>query len=178
MRCQKNRRIEPPLTFSTASGERVEIRREVVLKMSISGEHGLQRPLLVRCLVSHVEHNLLSVYGVCKQGWRFSMGPETCECAIGSIRVYPTIWANCPWLKADEYVEPDPDSTVVRKPKLGKGPGKSPGKYPVPEQYHPDHHQPERSSGSMDIDACVATSGAQSPKKQKGKSFPKSVLKR
>lgn len=47
----KERRVEPPLTFSTASGERVEIRREVVLKMSISGEHGLQRPLLVRCLV-------------------------------------------------------------------------------------------------------------------------------
>ena len=103
----KERRTDPPLTFSTASVEKVEIRREVVLKMSMSGEHGLQRPLLVRCLVSHVEHSLISVFGVCRQGWRFSMGPDTCECTIGSVR------ANCPWLKADEYVEPDVDSTVV-----------------------------------------------------------------
>ena len=139
----KQRELQPPIVFSTASGEKVEISKEVVVRMSLRHEHGMIKGLLVRCLVSQVEHNLISVFGVCRQGWTFRMTQELCEVTIGAYRLYPILWSNCPWLKADEWVPPPGKSHTGANREVLTYPG-------TPRESHP-----ESVPSPMELSAAV-----------------------
>ena len=74
------------ITFSTASGERVEINREVVIRRSLKPSMSMAwsiKGLLVPCLVYQVEHNLISVFGVYRQDWSTCMLDFVDNCQQG-----------------------------------------------------------------------------------------------
>ena len=102
---EKTRDLEQPLGFSTASGQRVEITREVVIKVQVelySRDKQVVMPVSIRALVSDVEHNLLSVVEMARKGWEFVVNQKECVVSIGQYKLYPIMWANCPWLKVHE----------------------------------------------------------------------------
>ena len=102
---EKTRDLEQPLGFSTASGQRVEITREVVVKVPVelySRDKQVVMPVSIRALVSDVEHNLLSVVEMARKGWEFVVNQKECVVSIGQYKLYPIMWANCPWLKVHE----------------------------------------------------------------------------
>ena len=96
----QERKLEPPLIFSTASGERVKIDREVKIRMKLGllGPDGLNHstPVVMRALVSPVEHNLLSVGQVARQGWCFNMDQSGCKLTMKDRKLYPVMWGSCP----------------------------------------------------------------------------------
>ena len=115
----KERKLVPPLRFTTASGETMEIDREVFCKLPLSFyEHNVivQRQVTVRALVAPVQHNLLSVYQMSRQGWTFLMRKELCSLSLGQMTYYPLIWASCPWIKCREESEA-PSNPNAGKPK-------------------------------------------------------------
>ena len=102
---EKTRDLEHPLGFSTASGQRVEITREVVIRVQVelySRDKQVVMPVSIRALVSDVEHNLLSVVEMARKGWEFVVNQKECVVSIGQYKLYPIMWANCPWLKVHE----------------------------------------------------------------------------
>ena len=125
----RSRTLETPLVFQTADGNRISINFEVVLKVGLNlleAETG--RPTLrtvqVRALVSNVEHNLLSVYQVCRQGWSFKMSGDQCELQLKHLKCHPIIWSFCPWLKAVDLRE-ESQHAQVSKPKGSRSSSKS-----------------------------------------------------
>ena len=102
----QERTLQPALIFSTASGERVKIDREVKIRMKLDllGPDGLNHstPVVMRGLVSPVEHNLLSVGQVARQGWCFNMDHSGCKLTMKDRKLYPVMWGSCPWIKALE----------------------------------------------------------------------------
>ena len=125
----RSRTLETPLVFQTADGNRISINFEVVLKVGLNlleAETG--RPTLrtvqVRALVSTVEHHLLSVYQVCRQGWSFKMSGDQCELQLKHLKCHPIIWSFCPWLKAIDLRE-ESQHAQVSKPKGSRSSSKS-----------------------------------------------------
>ena len=101
----KTRDLEQPLGFSTASGQRVEISREVVIKVQVelySRDKQVVMPVSIRALVSDVEYNLLSVVEMARKGWEFVVNQKECVVSTGQFKLYPIMWANCPWLKVHD----------------------------------------------------------------------------
>jgi len=68
----RSRKLNPPMVFFTASGERVEIEDEVVVvaRFRMTSEPK-SKTLEIRALVSDVQHNLLSVGQCVSRGWNF-----------------------------------------------------------------------------------------------------------
>ena len=111
----KTRDLEQPLGFSTASGQRVEINKEVILKVQIELYSQTLVPVNVRALVSDVEHNLLSVVEMARKGWEFLVNQKECVVSIGQFKLYPIMRANCPWVKVHDAgvqssIDPSPSS--------------------------------------------------------------------
>ena len=168
---ERERNLEPPLTFSTASGEKVSITREVLIRVDLKTDYGNTKPVLMRCLVSSVEHSLISLYGMSRQGWSFRITPEICEITFKDVRLSPIIWANCPWLQSAESGG-DGMSGASRRSKS----------YPkdVPKVYRPESFQSNRAATNGDAieisSVCETDVKADLPKVPKPRVFFKNGL--
>ena len=104
----RERHLEQPIRFFTASGEEAQVNREVVLEAWFwlweghehHGGHFVKRRFELRCLVSKVQHNLLSMGQVCKQGWECSMSEHGTTVRWMSWDFLVDMWGACPWLSA------------------------------------------------------------------------------
>ena len=101
----RRRLLDEPLTFSTASGEEMVVTTEVIVEAHFwvqDGPHGRasKRPFELRCLVSEVQHNLLSMFQVCRQGFKCEMTEEGCRVSYGDFQFGVDMFGNVPWLTA------------------------------------------------------------------------------
>ena len=97
----RSRKLNPPMVFFTASGERVEIEDEVVVvaRFRMHSEPK-SKTLEIRALVSDVQHNLLSVGQCVSRGWNFHYTQDevVLETPAGdSCDV--CVWSGCPWIR-------------------------------------------------------------------------------
>ena len=138
----KTRTLEEPLKFSTASGEKVSINTEVVVKVTIElydQDRMVQTPVHLRALVSRVQHNLLSIFQVSRQGWEFTMSKGACSLKIGKLKLFPIIWSSCPWIK---IVDTREDERKAKSSSSGRHRSSSPAS-----------SQRDSDAASMDVDS-------------------------
>ena len=122
----RERTLATPIQFRTASGEQVQIDHECMLEVSFPTtiEHDeCDRNKLVkyeiRAVVGPVEHNLLSVCSLTKLGATFVFGPDQCHIRVIDIRRLDCeIWANVPWIRAQQRKPRGRDQDVEMKGKL------------------------------------------------------------
>lgn len=95
----QERKLGPPFD------REVKIR----LRLGLLGHDGLNHstPVFMRALVSPVEHNLLSVGQVARQGSTFSMDPPGCKLSMKDRKMFAVLWGSCPWIKALEESHED-----------------------------------------------------------------------
>ena len=99
------RELPRPLVFSTANGDTVEVLEEVILEAFFWIFDGrfqkwLKRSFELRCLVSDVQHNLLSALQIARQGFEIAINEGECSISYGDIQFAVEIWGNCPWITA------------------------------------------------------------------------------
>lgn len=76
----KERTLQEPLKFSTASGELVSIDREVHCKCLLETYRQgrlVKQATVLRALVADVQHNLLSTSQMVRMGWTVTFSPES-----------------------------------------------------------------------------------------------------
>ena len=104
----RSRTLPEPLCFTTANGQEVFIDQEVVVTVRF-----LARPVesdashkpswtsfQLRCLVSDVQHNLISAGQVVRQGWSLVMNEDSLEVRSPEMVLTASMWAGCPWMKS------------------------------------------------------------------------------
>ena len=124
----RKRLLDDPLVFSTASGEEMSVATEVVVEAHFwirdrETARFSKRSFELRCLVSAVQHNLLSAFQVCRQGFKFEMTEMGCEVSYGSSCFDVEIFGNVPWISA---------SIGSRKHSISGGSGITPKVSPPP----------------------------------------------
>ena len=99
------RELEQPLTFSTASGEHVEVRTELMVEAFFwvweeSLKKHIKRNFELRCLLSPVQHNLLSLGQMARHGWRFVLDEFGPQAFWGTCHFLVEMWGGVPWVSS------------------------------------------------------------------------------
>ena len=116
----RERTLQSPMQFRTASGEQVQIDHECMLEVffptTIEYDDWETQKIIryeIRAVIGPVEHNLLSVSSITKMGATFSYGPEGCSIRVSDLRrMECEIWASVPWLRAHKRKTRAKDSDV------------------------------------------------------------------
>lgn len=129
---ERSRKLDNPLTFSTANGERITVDREcfvpVIVELLSHGRNIKQRCSL-RCLVAPVEHNLLSITQLARMGWSMLISPEETVLRYKELTHFPVVWGGVPWLKVKI-----PDESVSARDRFDKSSKYRRWKSPTPSE--------------------------------------------
>lgn len=95
-KCLHRRTLPVPLRFSTANGDTVEVSEEVFIEawflvFDTQTNRTLKKSFELRCLLSDVQRNLISVMQMAKQGFEVVMSEEGYFVSFGSVQFYPEI---------------------------------------------------------------------------------------
>ena len=99
----RERNLEVPLGFTTASGEAMSISREAQVRCQLEvmrGQRIMKQTVILRVLVAEVQHNLLSTNQMQRMGWQIVFSPDDgISCELRGAVVHPIVWAGVPWIK-------------------------------------------------------------------------------
>lgn len=105
-RITKDRSLNPPLLFRTASGQEVTTDREVIVAVwfktvDVDDDSEKLMKFELRAVVGPVEHNLLSVCQMTRAGHSFFASASECCIYVGETRQLTCeMWSGVPWLHA------------------------------------------------------------------------------
>ena len=98
----RERVLDNPLTFSTASGEHMQIDREVQVRCQLEVHRNnriVRQVVVLRVLVADVQHNLLSTSQMTRMGWSVHFNPNETTIELNGSTIHPMMWAGVPWVK-------------------------------------------------------------------------------
>ena len=117
----KDRSLNPPLLFRTASGQEVSTDREVIVEVWFKThdvDDGSERLMKfeLRAVVGPVEHNLLSVCQMTRAGHSFFASASECCIYVGETKQLSCeMWSGVPWLHAKIKGSKSPTKSSLKK---------------------------------------------------------------
>ena len=107
----RERCLDNPLSFQTASGDAIHVSRDVFIEVYFRTQVGFQMEYEkcktlryeLRCVVAPVQHNLLSVTQLVGKGAKFEMSGDGTFIILDDRRqLMCDVWSGVPWLHASQ----------------------------------------------------------------------------